>query len=237
MLCGCGVGSACPAQGSPSLGGPRPARSTTGQPSPTSAGDPTDGPDRGDGTGSQCDESEGPGRGADECWDQPQGVGGTAGSSWTGSWDPQLASSSDSAGPARGADQHQRLAGPTDDTTPRAPPRAGLLPGVGRPFAVRAGGFPGETSLHWPSRSAGLDGAAPVAVSRKVGHHHVNKAFSLAEAPSWIQASDLQRRETLQVRTGHSGLRGGPDWLPGHHDWVTPRSAKGLTGGALAAIQ
>ena len=46
-----------------------------------------------------------------------------------------------------------------------------------------------------------------------IAYPYICKAFSLAEAPSRIQASDPQRRETLRVRTGYADIRRSPDWL------------------------
>jgi hypothetical protein len=52
---------------------------------------------------------------------------------------------------------------------------------------------------------------------------------SLGEASAWIQATDLERRETPRVRTALPGLRVEPKWLPAQPD--TPCSAKALTRG------
>ena len=52
---------------------------------------------------------------------------------------------------------------------------------------------------------------------------------SLGEASAWIQATDLERRETPRVRTAPPGLRVEPKWLPDSPD--TACSAETLTSG------
>ena len=58
---------------------------------------------------------------------------------------------------------------------------------------------------------------------------------SLGEASAWIQATDLERRETPRVRTAPPGLRVEPKWLPAQPD--TPCSAKALTRGVRRPVR
>ncbi len=61
----------------------------------------------------------------------------------------------------------------------------------------------------------GLCFPAGLLLVRCKGFNETARCRSLAEAPSRIQASDPERPETPRVRTGHPGVRGGSDWLPG----------------------
>jgi hypothetical protein len=78
----------------------------------------------------------------------------------------------------------------------------------------------------WPlSTTMPRVGLTPANLDGTIG----DASTSLGEASAWIQATDLERRETPRVRTALPGLRVEPKWLPAQPD--TPCSAKALTRG------